>query len=157
MVLEQLISIKDAIRNPWWMFVIGGVVSVTCLFITYFVFRASLGLISSLLVTIAMTPFMLALARYHEEREEQEKDFSELNFFQRHNNIIKIYTAFFTGMILCLTILYMVLPQSSSQELFQDQENEISAIRGSFVTFETFGKIITNNLGVLFLSFTFFS
>jgi hypothetical protein len=155
MVLERLVSIKDALKRPWWMFVIGGVISVTCLFISYFVFQGSIGLLSSLLVTIAMTPFMLGLSRYDEAKEEQEKNFSEMNFIERHRDIIKIYTSFFAGMILSLSILYMILPEPFSQKLFQDQENEINAIRGKFFSLETFEKIITNNLGVLFLSFLF--
>jgi uncharacterized membrane protein SpoIIM required for sporulation len=102
-----------------------------------------------------MTPFMLNLTMYHEAKEEQEKDFSEMNFIQRHKDVLKIYTAFFAGMILSLSILYIVLPENISQKLFQDQVKEINTIRGSFASFETFGKILTNNLGVLFLSFLF--
>jgi uncharacterized membrane protein SpoIIM required for sporulation len=155
MVLERLVSIRDALKRPWWMFLIGGVISVTCLFISYFVFQSSVGMFSSLLVTISMTPFMLNLAMYQEAKEEQEHDFTEMNLLQRHKDIIKIYTVFFAGMILSLSILFMILPSSISQKLFQDQVNEINAIRGNFISYETFGKILTNNLGVLFLSFIF--
>jgi len=155
MVLERLVSIRDALRNPWWMFLTGGIVSVVCLFISYLVFQTSVGLISSLFVTIAMTPFMIRLTIYDETKEEEEVNFGEMNFLQRHKDIIKIYSAFFAGMILSLSLLYLSLPENFSQKIFQDQTNEIYSIRGNFISFETFEKIVTNNIGVLFLSFLF--
>jgi uncharacterized membrane protein SpoIIM required for sporulation len=153
MVLERLVSLQTAIKQPAWMFVIGGVVSVISLFVAYFVFQNSIGLFTSLLVTIAMTPFMLNLIRYEETKEEQ--DLTEMNFIQRHRVILKVYTAFFAGMILSLSLIYMFLPEATVEKIFSDQINQINAIRGKFLFTDTFTKIIINNIGVLSLSFLF--
>ena len=63
MVLERLISLRDALRNPW-VFAIGGIVSVTCLFISFLLFPQSVGLYTTFLITMAMMPFMVNLINY---------------------------------------------------------------------------------------------
>lgn len=156
MVLERLVSIKLAIRQPAWMFIIGGIISLSCLTIAFLVFETSVGLLTNLLITVAMTPFMLNLIRYEEEKDEQlMKSKKELNFFHRHSDILKIYTAFFCGMIFSLSILYVIVPESFSQKLFNDQITQINAIRGDVASPGTFVKIVTNNISVLLLSFLF--
>lgn len=140
MVLEKLVSIKTAIREPKWMFVIGAIVSVTCLFISFLIFETSVGLFTSFLITFTMAPFMLNLVIRQEEIEEDEREIEKLNIFQRHKDILKVYIAFFSGMILSLSITYLLLPQHIVETLFQDQINEIRLIRGSFLFFNTFQK-----------------
>ena len=158
MVLERLISSKDAIKQPTWMFVIGGIVSVISLFVAYFVFQTSIGIFTSLLVTVTLTPLVLNLLRYDEEKEEQEKDLDKMNFIQRilfHKEILIAYTAFFAGMILVFSIIYLLLPEATSQKIFADQINEINTIRGKFLFTDTLFNIIKNNISVLILSFLF--
>jgi uncharacterized membrane protein SpoIIM required for sporulation len=155
MVLERLISLKTAVTQPAWMFIIGGVVSTICLVLSFFVFQTSVGLFTMLLITIAMTPFMLNLIRYEEAKEEEVKGIEKMNLFQRHRDILKVYIAFFTGMILSMSILYMLLPQALVEKVFNDQVSEINAIRGNLIFFDNFQKILINNAGVLFLSFIF--
>jgi uncharacterized membrane protein SpoIIM required for sporulation len=138
------------------MFVIGGMISVTCLFISFIVFPQQVGLFTTILITFAMTPFMVNLMTYDEALTEEEiAKKKEMNLLKRHKYILSIYTAFFIGMILALSILYMILPESIVQKLFDDQINEINLIRGDILFVDTFQKIIFNNVGVLFLTFLF--
>lgn len=154
MVLEKLVSLRVAIKQPAWMILIGGIVSVVCLTVSYMIFEASVGLITNFLITIAMTPFMLNLISYEEIKEEEMiKSKRDLGFFHRHGDILKIYTAFFCGMILSFSILYIILPDSMSEKIFNDQINQINAIRGRVASPDTFFSIIVNNVGVLILSF----
>lgn len=156
MVLEKLVSLKAAIRNPFWIFIIGAILSVSCLIISYLVFGTSVGLFSTFLVTIAMIPFMLNLARYEEARQEELlKSGRDYGIIQRHRDILKVYIAFFCGMILALSLLYIVLPETVVNNLFQDQITQINVIRGKFDFSGTFLKIVFNNIGVLVLSFLF--
>ena len=108
---------------------------------------------TSLLITIAMTPFMLNLISYEETKEEQ--NLAEMNFIQRHKVILKVYTAFFAGMIISLSLIYMFLPDTIVEKIFSDQISQINAIRGKFLFGDTFTKIVINNIGVLLLSFLF--
>jgi uncharacterized membrane protein SpoIIM required for sporulation len=158
MVLERLVSLRTAIKQPVWMFLIGGIVSIVSLFIADFVFQTSIGTFTSLLITITLTPLSLNLFRYDEEKEEQEKNLDDMNFIQRilfHREILLVYVAFFAGMILVFSIIYLLLPDAISQKLFSDQINQINAIRGKFLFADTFVNIIKNNISVLLLSFLF--
>lgn len=156
MVLEKLVPVKFALKNPWVMFVNGIVISITCLFITFLIFEASIGLITTLLITIAMMPFMVNLIIYQEAREEEIiTTRTEPNLIRRHGNILKVYTAFFLGMILSLSLVYLLLPETISYKLFQDQIDTINAIRGGATFAGTFETILLNNIGVLLLSFFF--
>lgn len=156
MVLERLVSLKEAKRNPILVFVIGGVVSVACLLVSILVFQASIGLFSTFLITITMVPFMINLTRYEEAKQEELAETKkEVSLLQRHKDILKIYTAFFCGMIFVLSIIFMLLPESTVEKIFNDQISEINAIRGSFAFGDTLLKIVTNNVSVLILSFLF--
>lgn len=153
MVLERLISISDALKHPWWMFIIGGTVSVICLFISFLIFPQSVGLFMTFLITVAMTPFMVKLITYEEINTEKEiAAHLKQNFFQRHGDIIKIYASFFSGMILFLSVVFLLLPETIVQQLFEDQIKEISLIRGNVIFGGTFERIVANNIGVLVLS-----
>jgi len=154
MVLEKLVPLQVALKNPWWMFLIGGIVSVICLVISFTIFKESVGMLMTLLITIAMTPFMVNLARYEEAREEEliEKKFT---IFQRYSGTLKVYAAFFCGMILSLSVIYMIIPEDTTKTLFKNQLDEITAIRGKATVIDTFEKIVINNVGVLFLCFLF--
>lgn len=156
MVLEKVVSIRDAVKHPTWMFVIGGIVSVICIFIAFLVFPSSIGLFTVFLITFAMTPFMVNLMRYEEaETEEEIERKIKSNFFQRHMDVLKIYVAFFAGMIFALSILFLILPEKTVEKLFEDQVREINIIRGGITFPSPFQRIISNNISVLVLSFLF--
>lgn len=99
---------------------------------------------------------MLSLNVYHESMEERIPPKSTgRNFFSRHKDILKVYAAFFGGVILTLSIIYILLPESLVEKIFSDQINEINRIRGQFFFSSTFLRIVVNNIGVLLLSFIF--
>ncbi len=156
MVLEKLVTIRQAVKHPLWMFVIGALVSVISLFISFLVFPTSIGLFTSILVTFIMTPFMVNLLTYESFMTELEiKKKIMQNFFQRHWDMLLVYTAFFSGMIVALSLTFIFLPEETVEKLFQDQINEIKLIRGSFLSASTFLKITINNIGVLLLALLF--
>jgi len=103
-----------------------------------------------------MMPFMVNLIKYEEKRQEKIiRERKGMSILQRNKNILKIYTAFFCGMILSLSIIYIMLPDAVVEKLFQDQINEINLIRGNFLFTDTLLKIVSNNVSVLTLCFLF--
>ncbi|MEM5801905.1 MAG: stage II sporulation protein M [Candidatus Aenigmatarchaeota archaeon] len=158
MVLERLISIREAIKNPWWMFIVGGLISVLSLLVAFLVpiFPNDIGLFSSILITFAMTPFMVNLFSYEEAKEEEEwEKRRKMNLFLRYREILAVYAAFFIGVVLTKSIIFLILPESFVEKIFEDQLTTIKLIRGSLIFFDTFQRIVINNLGVLILSFLF--
>lgn len=156
MVLEKLVSIREALRHPFWMFVIGAIVSLVSLSISFLIFPKSIGLFTTVSVTFIMTPFMVNLLTYETYATEVEiKKKMRMNLFQRHSRILLIYTTFFSGMVVALSLVFLFLPNTTVENLFQDQINEIKLIRGNFLFANTFSRILVNNIGVLILSVLF--
>jgi uncharacterized membrane protein SpoIIM required for sporulation len=155
MVLEKLVSVREAVKNPISVFALGGVVSLTSLFVSYFVFPQSVGIFTSFIVTICMAPFMYNLSKFTEARGEEHIKRRNLNLLARHRDIILVFVSFFTGMVVTFTLVYLFAPEHTIQKLFQDQMNTIQQIRGSIVSPATFEKIVVNNIGVLVLIFVF--
>jgi uncharacterized membrane protein SpoIIM required for sporulation len=155
MVLERLESIRDAIRNPWHMMIVGGVVSLISLFISFLITPQSIGMFTSFIITIAMMPFMVNLITYEETKEEQLAERMKGNILQRHKDVLKVYSAFFAGMLIALTLIFLLLPSTIVDKLFQDQIGQINSIRGSATVFGTYEKVVVNNIGVLMLAFVF--
>ncbi len=156
MVLERLVSLKDAVRRPLVMFIVGDIVALVCLTVSFLVFRESIGLFTTLLMTIAMTPFMVDLMTYEEARTEEElMKRRQTNLLMRHKGVLTIFASFFTGVIVALSIVFLMLPDAVVQEVFKDQITEISVIRGNIVFLDTFERIVINNVSVLLLSFLF--
>lgn len=155
MVLEQLVSVREAWRRPWLMFLVGGVVSVLCLSISSIVFPTFTGIATVFLVTFAMTPFMVRLAQHEEFEEERLATRHKLRIFQRYRHLILIYTAFFAGMVISLSILFTILPEDYAEKIFNDQLQQIKILRGRFTLPTFFQTIFFNNLGVLLLAFLF--
>lgn len=156
MVLEKIVTIRQAVKHPLWMFVIGAIVSIISLFISFLVFPESVGLFTTVLITFIMTPFMVNLLTHETFVTELDiKKKITQNFFQRHRNMLMVYIAFFSGMIVALSLVFIFLPEETVEKLFNDQITEIKLIRGSFLDIGTFTKITINNIGVLFLSLLF--
>jgi uncharacterized membrane protein SpoIIM required for sporulation len=99
---------------------------------------------------------MVNLITYQEIKDEEDIERrKEQNLLQRHKSILVVYTAFFTGMIVAMSLVFLLLPQATVEKLFDDQINEIKLIRGSAIFADTFQRILVNNIGVLFISFLF--
>ncbi len=161
MVLERILSPKTAQEHASIVLLAGGVVSVVSVLVAYFVFagssfESSIGIFVPFFITMAILPFMLSLESYDEAKEENLLDAGKkLNIFQRHKTIIKVFIAFFLGVIISLSIIYMMLPEKVVGKLFNVQTEEINRIRGAATLGGTFSRILRNNVQVLMLSFVF--
>jgi len=154
MVLERLASVREALKNPVSIFYLGGIISSVSLLISFIIFPSSVGLMCTFFITLSITPFINRLISYEEKREEELgiEEFEVMSIFERYRGIIRIYALFFAGVILSLSIIFLMLPEDIVQKMFEDQINEIKLIRGSFIG-GTFGKILLNNIGVLLITF----
>jgi len=156
MVIERLLTVKDAIRRPFWTFIAGGFIASICLLIGFLVFPYSVGLMTTFLITMASIPLMLSLASYEEARLKHKfKDIEFFSSFEFHKPLIKAYIAYFAGMVLSFSIIFIMLPEWAVYKIFEDQINEIRLIRGEFLGLGPFYSILINNLGVLLITFLF--
>lgn len=165
MVLETIMSIRDAIKNPWHMVIFGAIISLVSLGVAYLVFPQYLGILTVFLITIISAPFMFNLLKYEEAREEIEVEkvsfvqrINPISAFSRQSETFVIYSAFFAGMVIALSLAFVVLPQNFVSELFNEQISQIGKINlilGGATFGDTFGKIVQNNLVVMAVAFVF--
>lgn len=162
MVLESLVSVKDALRNPWHMIGFGVIVSLVSILVSYTIFPDSVGLVTVSMITIISAPLMAGILRYEEWSEEKALSLSSrldpIQLFIRHKEIFLVYSAFFFGIVLALSAAFIFLPASLSQQIFDYQVSEIGKIGqalGSFTAGGAFYQIFANNALVMSISFAF--
>jgi len=153
MVLERLLGVKETLKDPIKTFILGVIVSLVALFISYTVFTESTGLFAVVIITMATMPLMNRVMSYEEKEDEEIMEKS--TFFHRYGDIITSYIALFSGMILAMSIAFVILPDTVTQRVFDEQINEINIIRGKFDFENQFLEIFANNTSVLMLSFLF--
>ncbi len=153
MVLERLIGTREALKEPLKTFVLGAIISLISLFVSYTIFPESTGLFTVIITTIASVPLMNRVLRY--EEAESEKMMESHTFMERYSDIIFAYVAFFSGMILAMSLSFVILPENVANRVFDEQINEINIIRGKFDFGDKFFNILINNISVLMLSFLF--
>jgi len=154
MVLESLISLKEGIKNPWYVFLASGLITLISFIASFIVFKADVGLYSIFLVTIGLIPLLHRLNVYA-GKKSYKKETNILSIFSFYKEIILTYAAIFLGITLVLSILYMILPSEIAEKTFETQIKEIKAIRGYFSFGGTFQTILFNNIGVLIICFVF--
>lgn len=151
MVLEWFLRAKDDRKHPLSIFVFTVFVSLIAMFISYFIFKESTGLFTIVIISLVMVPFINSMFRL-EERETEETG-EKQNFIQRHGDIISAFAAMFLGMTLAMSFVFIILPDSVVEKVFNEQIKEVKYIQGSFTFTNQFLEIFKNNLGVLLLSF----
>jgi len=152
-VLERILDVRSSRKNPLLIFFLGVLVSVVSLFISYTVFKENTGLFTVVILSLILVPFMNTMLAY-EEKETEETGQRE-TFFQRHGDVILAYAALFVGMILAMSMVFVVLPDTVVQSVFDQQIKEVKLIQGHFTFGNQFLDIIANNISVLMLSFLF--
>ena len=153
MVLERLIGTKELLKDPLKAFFLGIIISLISLFIAYTVFPKTTGLFTVILITMASIPLINRMLRY--EEYEDEKMMETHTFFQRYGDVILAYVTFFSGMIIAMSLSFVILPDQVAETVFDEQINEINIIRGKFTFGSKFFEILMNNISVLMLSFLF--
>lgn len=170
MVLESLFSAKKIEKNPWDMLILSVIVTLVCIYISHVIFPEYAGIITPLLVTVAMTPVIFMVFKIEEGMERQQaRHTSQRSFWDRHDETITIFTMFFIGNFLAIFFVSLIAPESFLTSMFSQQIDAINAINpvtaqlihtsGSFVGSGSFlGSgllqiILFNNLKVMFFAF----
>ena len=152
-VLERILEVKYGRKQPLLIFFLGFIVSIIALFISYTVFKESTGLFTVVIISLVMVPFMNKMLHY--EEHETEKTGERETFFQRHGDVISAYAALFCGMVLAMSVVFVILPEDVVEKIFDEQIKEVNLIQGRFTFGSQFLDIFSNNMSVLMISFLF--
>ncbi len=159
MVLEAIITPKNARANPWTIAVLAFIfVAIGVLSADYLGIYKSILTIT--LVSIPAVPFVWRLFDFEEEETEKNIVLGSRTI-ARHLPIIMVLSMLFIGLIAGFLAWYMFLPQDKLGEIFEVQINElrtIGSISGNAIFtvvdekfLEIFEMLFFHNLGVLLI------
>ena len=158
MVLESLYSAKKIFDKPKYMLIASAIITLVCVFASYFIFPAYAGIIAPLLVTATLSPIIYKIFSIEEEldREEAEKKVN-IGFFGRHGETIWIFSLFFIGNLIPFFLVAILMPNEFVSSAFAPQIEEIKRIQniatGSVLNDSFLNVIMINNFKVMGFSF----
>jgi len=168
-MIESLLRFKMVRKKPYlmilWSFVICTIAIAVSMFVDRAITTVDAGFLTVLFTIIPSTYFFTRFFKREEEMEEKEleeayknrKKLSLFGFWERHSREVFIMAFFFIGVVLAFAIWSTFLPQ----DFFLTQYTELGRVRGVDIltghatTADYFGRIFSNNLNILFLSFIF--
>ncbi len=163
MVLESIYPVKKVIKHPVDMFVLSAVISFASIFIANMIFPGvSTGKIVTLFITVALAPAIYGVFKEEEEVERKEAEHKiHKDFFDRHDEAMKIFTLLFLGIFVAIFLTAIFSPEAYVEEIFGDQIQEIKRITSlssgkaftGALSPEILEIILWNNLRVMSLSF----
>ncbi len=176
-MLESILNPRKAANNLLEIFLVSSLFTTVSILVSYLIFPDCSSIVFCFFVTLLFAPFFQRLFAHEETKEELAiKHRIHENLFRRHEQVIKIYSAFFLGMIITLSVYAVFLPDNIKHVIFRRQYEEIERISqlvsGRFFEFENIKiegldiqkqftaerieiakMIFKNNSMVLFLSF----
>lgn len=161
MVLELLFNPFILKKKPWEMLVGGFFYSIVALMLSYLVFREIAGILMVFLIVISTIPMIYTSIK---NEEELELKYDQEWFLLKEHTKVLIYLMFlFMGITLALMFAYIILPQSVTDVIFDLQKTAIinvnntiqSNFTGNITKLTLFGKILFNNIKVLFFCLLF--
>jgi len=163
MVLESIYPVKKVIKHPVDMFVLSAIISFASIFIADMIFPGvATGKILTLFITVALAPAIYGVFKEEEEVERKEAEHKiHKDFFDRHDEAMKIFTLLFLGIFVAIFLTAIFSPEAYVEAVFSDQIQEIRRITSlssgkafaGALSPEILEIILWNNLRVMGLSF----
>ena len=161
MVLENLISPFTAKKHPWEMFFVGFLYNTIAIFLSLWIFEEYASLVMVFLTVMACVPFIYKTIKIEEEIDFEIK--KEYALMKEHSKVLIFLIFLFLGIMLSVTVWYVIFPSSIHQTLFNIQSDTIETINNPLTgnavdTVNLFLRIFSNNMKVLMfcLLFAFF-
>ena len=172
MVLEMLMSSRNATLTSWWkLLAIGAIYATVGIIIAAWVFPQYASMVMVFLTVLGMAYLMHEIVLKEEEYDE-ENDHTPHDILIHHGQALMVFMLLFFGMLIAYTFWYAALPWVNTTEsgifanldirtVFAAQNDTVQRITGQSFTgaatglTEWFMVILLNNLGVLLFSFLF--
>lgn len=152
MVLESLLNPETVANKPLHIFVISVLFTAISTWLSYSLFPSQSSILSIAFVTIFFVPFFQRLFSVEEKKDEVAAHHrTKQSFLKRHRTVVLAYTAFFMGMVLTYSFLYVFSPAIRdvySLQLDWFRSQGIAAVQPG-----SFERYLFNNTQVMFLFF----
>jgi len=160
MVLESMLNPKSAENKPWHIFIIAFFYSIIAIFFSHQLFPQQSSILTVAMITIIFVPFFQKMFVFEEEKDDMAAEGkNSQNLFTRHWKSIIVFSAFFLGVIIAMSFVFIFFPSFDNVFMLQKGwfENHgifsiSAATTGSGPNFETF---FLNNTQVMVLVFVF--
>ncbi len=157
MVLESLLNPFVVKKKPWEMFLVGVLYSFVSLFLAYISFPEHAGLLMVFFIVMSSIPLV-----YNAIKNEEQLDLeihNEWILLREHAKLLLFLLHFFVGVVITLAVLYVLLPSSIVDSVFNVQIAAMNGVQnhvqGNITSFGLFSNIFFNNLKVLFFCLVF--
>ena len=163
MVLEALFNPFVVKKKPWETFFAGFLYSVVGLLLSFFVFKEISGILMVFLIVMASLPMLYTTVKNEEELDLKLDQ--EWTLLKEHTKVLIFLMCLFLGIVVAMTLSYVFMPESIVNSVFGMQQQAISNVNnnihgaviltGNVTKFDLFGKILFNNMKVLFFCLIF--
>ncbi len=150
-MFDLILSPNTAERRPSRLIAFGLALSIVSTWLGVII--GNMGEVGHLIVAlmcIGSTPLLVHMIWSEEEEERKIKE----TFMERHGKIIEAYGSLFIGVVLGISLAYVLLPNGIATKIFNPQISELKAIhtiavQGHIASPCGFACILMNNLQVL--------
>ncbi len=153
MVLESIIPIKTAEKQPIEMLPLAFLYASIGIFIGYWIFPNYASLSSVFFTVLALVPLMVSFIKF------EEKDVFKKQEKWHHKKAIPFFCFMFLGLVFAYSFWFIVFPSSLIGSVFGIQLNTInqinSQVTGNSAAVSFFSAILSNNLKVLIFCLLF--
>ena len=149
MVLEIILDPRKA-ESFSHVLLLSFIYTIFASFVATIVFPQQASVAAIAVITLLFLPFFQGMFEKEEAKENSFTDKKEnKNIFARHESMIKLFSAFFLGIVFASSFVYIFLPLRDAFSL------QTSVLQGFATKDDAFMKIFLNNTQVMFLMFVF--
>jgi uncharacterized membrane protein SpoIIM required for sporulation len=153
MVLESLMNPKNAEDKPLEIFLVALIYTFISVLFSLSIFPEQSSILAVAFITIIFVPFFQKLFEIEEEKEDKAAERrTHDNLFVRHKKLIYSFSAFFLGVIIAMSFLFIFY--SEAKPVFSLQSDTLHSISGSVIgQDDNFARYMLNNTQVMGLMF----
>jgi uncharacterized membrane protein SpoIIM required for sporulation len=167
MVLESILNPKAAENRPFYVLFLAILFSIIAVFLSYQLFPTQASILAVAFVSMLFIPFFQRLFWVEEKRDkvaaEKPKTKKPLlkgilasdNIFMRHRKVILVYGAFFIGVILTFSYLFIFYPNMENVFSLQMDWFKAQGVTGHAIGEDAFQRYFMNNSQVMLMAFAF--
>jgi len=157
MVLEHLFPQKWLEHRLKYLFLISVVYSVFSIYISTIIFPKNSGIVSVVLVSLLLIPYIKKAVKEDERKELHERKFNFWHIWNDNKETIKVYLVLFFGIYFSYIAYSFVAAKLgfSLVNVFQEQLSLETSLRGGASGFGLALSILLNNWWVLLVCFLF--
>ncbi len=126
MILDALISPKQAEKKPWVMIFVGFIYAAIAMPVAYFIDKSYSSMIMVLLTVIAAMPFIYNVIKLEEKKDENYT--SERKLLKEHSKAVMAFLFLFVGISFAFAMGAIFLPEEVNDNLFSAQHETIRSI-----------------------------